>query len=77
MIIAKVSERSRLYQLALPFFAKATDKLYLREVSSAEWAKETKRLDELDDAEAEDLFRKQSRDKGQYPLHGALRACGT
>ncbi|CDH52053.1 origin recognition complex subunit 5 [Lichtheimia corymbifera JMRC:FSU:9682] len=65
---SKVSERSRLYQLALPFFAKATDKLYLREVSSAEWAKETKRLDELDDAEAEDLFRKQSRDKGYFAL---------
>lgn len=76
VLIARVSERSRLYQLALPFFAKATDKLYLREVSSAEWAKETKRLDELDDAEAEDLFRKQSRDKGECPLYESLQTCG-
>ncbi|KAI9311121.1 origin recognition complex subunit 5 C-terminus-domain-containing protein [Dichotomocladium elegans] len=67
----QVHEKARLYKLAAPFFAQATDKLYLREISSAEWTKETKRIEAIeDDDEAEATFLKQtgSRDKGYFAL---------
>ncbi|RUS17862.1 origin recognition complex subunit 5-like protein [Endogone sp. FLAS-F59071] len=37
--IAQRSESAKLFKLAQPYFVEATDKLYLREISSAEWAK--------------------------------------
>ncbi|ORX56726.1 hypothetical protein DM01DRAFT_1382179 [Hesseltinella vesiculosa] len=40
-----MEETSKLFKHAQPYFAEATDKLFLREISSAEWTKETERLD--------------------------------
>ncbi|RUP46606.1 hypothetical protein BC936DRAFT_146737 [Jimgerdemannia flammicorona] len=37
--IAQRSENTKLFRLAQPYFVEATDKLYLREISSAEWTK--------------------------------------
>lgn len=47
--IAQVHEKSKLFTYAKPYFIEATDKLYLREVSSAEWSQETKDLTTLED----------------------------
>lgn len=41
-------ETSKLLIQAKPYFSEATDKLYLREISSAEWTKETQQLDKED-----------------------------
>ncbi|KAI8071556.1 origin recognition complex subunit 5 C-terminus-domain-containing protein [Gongronella butleri] len=41
-------ETARLVNHAKPYFAEATNKLYLREISSAEWTKETERLEKVD-----------------------------
>lgn len=41
-----VHETPKLFKQAQPYFAEATDKLYLREISSAEWTKETQQLDQ-------------------------------
>lgn len=47
--LVQVHEKSKLFTYARPYFNAATDKLYLREVSSAEWSKETKDLTTLED----------------------------
>lgn len=39
------SEKAKLFKHAQPYFSEATEKLYLREISSAEWSRETKDLD--------------------------------
>ncbi|KAF7726968.1 Origin recognition complex subunit 5 [Apophysomyces ossiformis] len=44
-------ETHKLVKLAQPYFAEATDKLYLREISSAEWTKQTQILEEMEDIE--------------------------
>ncbi|CAO3588911.1 unnamed protein product [Absidia cylindrospora] len=44
-----VHEIAKLFKQAQPYFAEATDKLYLREISSAEWTKETQQLDQEQD----------------------------
>jgi origin recognition complex subunit 5 len=36
--LAKRTETSKLFKLAQPYFASASDKLYLRDISSAEWS---------------------------------------
>jgi len=41
---AKPHETAKLFKLAQPYFAEATDKLYLREISSSEWAKRTSEM---------------------------------
>ncbi|KAI8575916.1 hypothetical protein K450DRAFT_259376 [Umbelopsis ramanniana AG] len=41
---AKTHETAKLFKLAQPYFAEATDKLYLREISSSEWAKRTSEM---------------------------------
>ncbi|KAI9305416.1 origin recognition complex subunit 5 C-terminus-domain-containing protein [Cunninghamella echinulata] len=43
----KMHETSKLLIQAQPYFAEATDKLYLREISSAEWTKETQQLENV------------------------------
>ncbi|KAG2209209.1 hypothetical protein INT47_005501 [Mucor saturninus] len=40
------NEKAKLFKYAQPYFAEATEKLYLREISSAEWSQETKDLDD-------------------------------
>lgn len=42
-------EKAKLFKFAQPYFADATEKLYLREISSAEWSQETKNLDDIPD----------------------------
>ncbi|KAL0080651.1 origin recognition complex subunit 5 C-terminus-domain-containing protein [Phycomyces blakesleeanus] len=42
----EVHEKAKLFKFAQPYFAEATGKLYLREISSAEWIKETNELEE-------------------------------
>ncbi|KAG1141164.1 hypothetical protein G6F37_008531 [Rhizopus arrhizus] len=39
--IAQPAETNKLVKLAQPYFADATEKLYLREISSSEWSQET------------------------------------
>ncbi|KAL7316453.1 hypothetical protein PS15m_005540 [Mucor circinelloides] len=39
------TEKAKLFKHAQPYFSEATEKLYLREISSAEWTRETKDLD--------------------------------
>ncbi|CAO0796824.1 unnamed protein product [Mucor circinelloides] len=39
------TEKAKLFKHAQPYFSEATEKLYLREISSAEWSRETKDLD--------------------------------
>ncbi|KAG2203665.1 hypothetical protein INT46_004299 [Mucor plumbeus] len=39
------TEKAKLFKYAQPYFSEATEKLYLREISSAEWSRETKDLD--------------------------------
>ncbi|CAO3689470.1 unnamed protein product [Umbelopsis vinacea] len=41
---AKPHETAKLFKMAQPYFAEATDKLYLREISSSEWAKRTSEM---------------------------------
>ncbi|CAO3620429.1 unnamed protein product [Cunninghamella blakesleeana] len=48
----KMYETSKLLIQAKPYFSEATDKLYLREISSAEWTKETQQLDKEDNENA-------------------------
>jgi origin recognition complex subunit 5 len=44
VIAAKPHETAKLFKLSQPYFAEATDKLYLREISSSEWAKRTSEM---------------------------------
>ncbi|KAI9025999.1 origin recognition complex subunit 5 C-terminus-domain-containing protein [Phycomyces nitens] len=46
-----IHEKAKLFKFAQPYFAEATGKLYLREVSSAEWIKETHEIEEQDPTE--------------------------
>ncbi|KAI8647290.1 origin recognition complex subunit 5 [Parasitella parasitica] len=39
------AEKAKLFKHAQPYFSEATEKLYLREMSSAEWSRETRDLD--------------------------------
>ncbi|KAI8328325.1 origin recognition complex subunit 5 C-terminus-domain-containing protein [Chlamydoabsidia padenii] len=66
-----IYETSKLFKQAQPYFAEATDKLYLREISSAEWTKETRQLDQ-EHTENERvgafLSHTRSRGKGDFDL---------
>ena len=46
-------EKAKLLKHSQPYFAQATDKLYLREISSVEWNRETRRLDDLNDTDGD------------------------
>ncbi|GAA5812658.1 hypothetical protein MFLAVUS_006115 [Mucor flavus] len=48
--LVDTNEKAKLFKYAQPYFAEATEKLYLREISSAEWSRETKDLDTAEDA---------------------------
>ncbi|KAG0174200.1 Origin recognition complex subunit 5 [Apophysomyces sp. BC1021] len=59
-------ETHKLVKLAQPYFAEATDKLYLREISSAEWTKQTQVLEEIEDTDRNlDTFLKHTRARGR------------
>lgn len=47
--LVETNEKAKLFKYAQPYFAEATEKLYLREISSAEWSRETKDLDTAED----------------------------
>ncbi|KAI8146558.1 origin recognition complex subunit 5 C-terminus-domain-containing protein [Fennellomyces sp. T-0311] len=65
----QMQEKAKLLKHAQPYFAQATDKLYLREISSAEWNREARRL-ELEDADGDMAFltRPVAREKGEFDL---------
>ncbi|KAI8080055.1 origin recognition complex [Halteromyces radiatus] len=61
-----IHETAKLFKHAQPYFAEATDKLYLREISSAEWSKETQQLDqELDENKRVGAFLSHTRSTGK------------
>ncbi|KAI9494954.1 origin recognition complex subunit 5 C-terminus-domain-containing protein [Zychaea mexicana] len=68
----QMHEKARLLKHAQPYFAQATDKLYLREISSTEWSRETRRIENMEDAGGDVnmafLKRPLAREKGEFDL---------
>ncbi|KAI7849589.1 origin recognition complex subunit 5-like protein [Circinella umbellata] len=68
----QIHEKAKLLKYSQPYFAQATDKLYLREISSVEWNRETQRLDDLNDTDRDAnmalLTRNLAREKGEFDL---------
>ncbi|KAI9248261.1 origin recognition complex subunit 5 C-terminus-domain-containing protein [Phascolomyces articulosus] len=68
----QIHEKAKLLKHAQPYFAQATDKLYLREISSVEWSRETSRLEALDETDSDVnmafLTRNLAREKGEFDL---------
>ncbi|KAJ2961192.1 hypothetical protein NQZ79_g3495 [Umbelopsis isabellina] len=68
---AKPHETSKLFKLAQPYFAEATDKLYLREISSSEWAKRTSEMAQGDialDTDASVVTAIRTNSRGDFDL---------
>ena len=64
-----MGEKAKLLKHAQPYFAQATDKLYLREISSAEWNREARRIESEDvDGDSAFLTRPIAREKGEFDL---------
>ncbi|KAG2173143.1 hypothetical protein INT43_004516 [Umbelopsis isabellina] len=68
---AKPHETSKLFKLSQPYFAEATDKLYLREISSSEWAKRTSEMAQGDialDTDASVVTAIRTNSRGDFDL---------
>jgi origin recognition complex subunit 5 len=66
--IVKPSEKAKLFKQAQPYFSQATDKLYLREISSAEWSKETSQLKDDSDDEDKRFLTKRGAERAEFEL---------
>lgn len=67
--LVETTEKAKLFKYAQPYFAEATEKLYLREISSAEWTQETKDFDTQDDTLGSFLSSKVGRAEFELPFY--------